>query len=413
MDSYLWDKVDEVSVESAKTLHNPDRPLPEYGVLIPIAAHQESARVYHSMREYAKQEGASDFAICLHINYPADQADNPQVEATVEAVKQAQTDFPQLDIRYIQTAYAESATIGQIRKDLWDPVAVLARAEGIYDHQDGEFIAINHDIDTESIGKHYIRNIQRYYQQDRLDQAKSYYPDLELEARATQVKHAYPFETHPNIAKVILWRDFTHRQAAPNGLYEEGMVIPMSMYAKAGGFLPEKQTYETESLTRSAIKGDKMYGIRGTAMDTSSRRYIDRLDERGYTGIWSDDTFGANDNCRDNERLPGDISFNRMEEIIFDDLDQGVSRILGNVPVDEWSKLGFDYMLQLGMSEDELSERVATILRPKIKLARAVLARITESSLLPSLVDESLVQVNTNEFVSSIKKNYSWLDSIK
>lgn len=409
IESYLWDKADELCVDSAESLHNPDKPLPNYGVLIPVAAHQESGRVYHSLSEYAKQEGADDFTVCLLFNYPADLEDSPQVEATMREFFRAQADFSQLDIRYLKSGYLEPVPIGQIRKDLWDPIAMLARTEGIYDQPDGEFIAINHDIDTESIGKHYIRNIQRYYEQARREEAETrYYPNGELEVRATQVKHAYPFETHPNIAKVILWQDFIYRRVAPNGLYEEGMVIPISRYAMAGGFLPDKQTYETHNLTRSAFRGGRLCGIAGTMMDTSPRRYIARLEEQGSTDIWSDQTFGNNDSCRDKDRLPGDISFDRMEYIIFNDLEKSLAQVIKGVDAKRWSELGVSYMMSREMSDEELTDNVSRIIQPKIKLARAVLARVTGSTILPDLVDMSAVADDVDQIAYGIKSIYGW-----
>lgn len=408
LDNYLWDKTDELALESAEILHNPNKPLPEYGVLIPVAAHQESKRIYKSMSEYAQQEGVEDFVICLNLNYPFENSDSREVEATRQAVEQAIIDFGQLDIRYIELSYAEDeTTIGRIRKDLWDAVALLARAEGIYDQPDGEFIAINHDIDTESIGKHYVRNIQRYYEREKSNLACSVYPDVELEVRATQVKHAYPFETHPNIAKVILWQDFTFRQAARGGMYEEGMVIPISSYAKAGGFLADKSTYETHGLTDSAIKNGKILGIAGTAMDTSARRYIARLDETGSSSIWSDDTFGNNDSCRDSSLLPSDISFERMEEIIFEDLDKNLVNVVDGITADEWNKLCVDYMLSGNMSDEELSSLVWNLIDPKLKLAKAVLARVSGSELLTSFVDRSVLTENVESIVASIKNRYN------
>lgn len=175
---------------------------------------------------------------------------------------------------------------------MWDAIIYVAHHDGIYDTPTSEFIAVNHDIDTEQIGRHYMRNIQRHYDQEQRQLDEYEMPEDVMQSRFTQVKHAYPFDTHPNIARVILWSDFICRSRFPGGCYEEGCVIPLSQYARNKGFDPEAKTYETERLVSSSE------GIMGTFMDTLPCRYIERLGKHGRDEIWTDDSFTATDKCR-------------------------------------------------------------------------------------------------------------------
>lgn len=318
--SYLQEKTEGSSCRIAEHIKNPERRLARTGVLIPIAAHQEAERILPAMAEYAGQDGANSFSIILLLNYPTG-ADQAHVDASLAAVQQAKHDYPQLDIRYATAAY-DAPVIGKIRKDLWDATAQVALTDGLYDTPTGEFIGINHDIDTESIGRHYIRNIQTHYHELAHTQAipvPGRRQNTVLPSRYTQVKHRYPFETHPNIARALLWTDLSHRQFFSGGGYEEGMVIPLSLYAEKGGFNPNKITHETEPFTPPDYQG-----ILGTPMETSPRRYISRLGEVGAGDIWTDDSFGATNECRDQTVNFRDITTTELEDYIFATLEDNL-----------------------------------------------------------------------------------------
>lgn len=406
LETYLWDAGDETSASIAEDFYNPDRPLNTSGVLIPVAAHQEADRIAHSMSEYAAQEGAKDFSVLLFLNYPFD-ADQQSVERCIEEVEKAKLTHPDLDIRYSVMSY-EKPIIGQVRKDLWDATMRVALADGLYNNFDGEFIGINHDIDTEKIGRHYIRNVQNHYRdlQNTLD-----FDELSedvLPPRFTQTKHAFPFDTHPNVARALLWADLTYRQLARNGCYEEGMVIPLSHYAQKGGFNSASATYETSNLAPK--QGE---GIPLTPMDTSPRRYIARVGE-GYSNIWSDETFTSTDDCRDPQKLPDDISKEKLEDTILEDLDDKLVYFCRSVPWERWQKLinqkklytryVVDYE-SYDLIDADLRAEVAEILRPRFKLARRVLETMIDSPTLADLIDDSVVDRFAHDVTKELQKH--------
>lgn len=407
LETYLWDYGNEVSIGIAEDFLDQQRPIANYGVLIPVAAHQEASRIEHAMGEYAAQEGADPFTIFLLLNYPYD-ADEAAVAQSFAAVKRARQTYPSLDIRVAQSSY-EVPIIGEVRKDLWDSVMRLALADGLYDRSGGEFIGINHDIDTERISPHYIRNIQRYYRQLQEQQAAKGLTEDPLPARFTQVKHAYPFATYPNIARAIFWSDFSTRQSYRNGIYEEGLVLPMSWYARRGGFNPRHASYETRGLAPESREG-----IPGTGMDTSSRRFIERLGEHGIQGIWSEGTFTSTDACRDPQRMAVDISTKRLEEIIFEHLEDDLQAFTCAVPAEQWRRtinlVSFHQMIKRldGQQADELLHaKVTEIVRPRLLLARRVLERVVQSPNLAELVDESLIAQHARVCAEELKQHYA------
>jgi len=383
LETYIFENVYQETVLDYAEDFITDKTIHPYGVLIPVAAHQEAGRIAKSMAEYAAQEDAEPTTIFLFLNYPSYTANYDDVNNCVEEVERAKSNHPELDIRYTIVGYPEPI-IGEIRKDLWDAVLYAALHDGIYDTPDGEFIGINHDIDTERISKHYLRNVQNYYKEAQAELNASGVPQDAMKSRFTRVKHAYDFERYPNVSRGALWGDFVYRQSYRNGSYEEGLVVPLTYYALAGGFDATARTLETRNL----IPPDKE-GIPGTSMDTSLRRYVSRFGGYGYENLWTDDSFTANDDCRVSE--PGqDITSYNLEENILDAYPEHMKLLLRRVPASTWNELVYDcWHPYLALSESinltELQQKIESIVRPQIKLAQSILSRVVD---LPELAEK-------------------------
>lgn len=292
----------------AQSIEKPGMPLASTLVLIPVAAHQEAGNIERSLRLYAEQTTGQPFSVILSLNGPASEASNPGVAATLEAVARAQQHYPHLDVRSALTFY-DDPTIGAIRRDLWNGALLQANREGAYaPTAQSEYLGISHDIDTLAMSPRYIERIQAYYavRQRRHDEVRL--PPLPHSPRSTLVKHA-PSPEHPEISRGIYWLDFTSRYSGV--AYEEGLVIPLSHYAKQGGFPASSRTHETSTLWNVSTYE---HHISGTTMETSPRRLVERL-RNGYHTVWAPNTFGADDVCR-NGATHDDITHEALEAII-------------------------------------------------------------------------------------------------
>lgn len=404
VETYVWDHADEISEGLAHDLYDRNRPLNYTAVLVPIAAHQEADNILPALAHYASQKEADPFTVCLFLNYPADRA--VAAEESEARVREAQSAYPGLDIRYAKMSYADKTPIGQIRKDLWDAVTRIALVEGVYDKPGQEIIGISHDIDTMSISSHYIRNIQNYYLDQQVLLTREEMIEEPMESRFTQVKHFYPFDTHPNLARAIFWQDFATRQIARNGVYEEGMAMPLSYYAKQGGFKADHVTHETRHLTPR-----RLLGIPGTGMETSPRRYIARLGEYGVQAIWTEDSFTANDDCRDPKKLPGDITYRQLEDSVLSTLDESVYFFANGVPYDKWDQIKMKALHDaLFRAYDpveyaqnlNLYNEVRDVLAPRIYLAKSVLERLGLADI-SQVIDEKTIHNLVYEYQGDVK----------
>lgn len=417
VETYLYDKCDDISIRIANDFLLPDKPIHSSGVLIPVAAHQEAGRIAHSMSEYATQEGADPFTIFLLLNVPSG-ADDVATAACISEVENAKFRHPNLDIRYSILEY-KVPVIGEIRKDLWDGAVCAALRDGIYDTPDGEFIGVNHDIDTDDIGRHYMRNIQHHYQKKQHQLSHAGLPEDLLQPQLTQVKHSYPFDTHPNIARAILWTDFKCRRASPNGSYEEGLVIPFTQYAHRKGFDREAKTYETKALLPASY-APRQRGIAGTPMNTSPRRYIERFAKHGYEKLWTDDSFTATDACR-RELLSPDITHDELESHIFLTLENDLESMCARIPMSQIQTLMFrrvDTLLGFSgrttIGSDELQLKMESLVRPHMRLAHAVLQRAIRSETLAAIANDEttiagLARKYTDNIESEAKKAFNEL----
>ncbi len=331
--SYL-DGLNEADADMAEhiagQLLQSGEPLTQTAVIIPVAAAQEANNVTHAISEYARQKPLEPFTLILGLNSPALSSDTDNVQATFAAVEQAKEDYPRMDIRSTYVEYGEPV-IGEVRRDLWNGVATASRATGNFDDAT-EIIGINHDIDLVWMATTSIASIQQYY---RRRDSRHIISPINYPV-GTRVKHAHSAD-HPNISRAVFWGDYVQRQAKHP--YEAGVVIPMSFYADQGGFDASAKTYEVGKLTRNKHVGRL---LPGTDTETSPRRYIDKMNDHGYD-IWSDDSFTAEDPCREDQDVP-DITRERQHEVVQGNLtyavaclidtadDKGVSAFLAENP---------------------------------------------------------------------------------
>lgn len=311
VDKYIYDKLSPESFTHAKEIYDKFGDIADTIVHIPVLATTDSSKIYHSLSQYAKQRNCDKFTVLLGINWP--QGEYPG-SLYADEIARAQNDFgDQLDVRHYTQEYADP-TIGEIRKDLWDTGLLLTRLNGIESAKNA--VGINHDIDTDYINPLYIANVQRHYRHEKAFRAES--REL-LEPARTNITHSYPFKSHPMTARGILWQDLKNRQLDGVSAYEAGLVVPMETYAVKGGFGKNSKISETSTL----IDGfGLLCGIRGTNMKTSPRRYIDRFPDQGFKKIWTDESFTAQDQCRDNGAVGADATFEQLETHIAETLKE-------------------------------------------------------------------------------------------
>ena len=208
-------------------------------------------------------------------------------------------------------------TIGTVRRDLWNAAFMLAYHENVFDEPSGDIIGINNDIDANRISPHYIARIQQAYKRRQARYNQIGTPNAPLPHSYTRVTHTV-LPSHPNVGKVTTWIDNTIFQNHAQVGYDAGLVIPFSQYAYTGGIAADKATYEMAPFTRRS----SATMITGAHMWTSPRRYIERVDDNGSNGIWTDESFTDDDDCR--TRLRPDISHERAEELIADRLEYDI-----------------------------------------------------------------------------------------
>jgi hypothetical protein len=290
----------------ADDLHKGTKELANTVVIIPVAAGQDADLIAHTVSEYSRQDSPDPFTLILGLNAPTSDKDSLQVQKTKNEAEQAKKSYPSVDIRSTFLTYDEPI-IGQIRRDLWNAITLASVENASFIKK--EVIGINHDIDLVRLSPDYIRRVQDHY--SRRD--SRHIVNAVSPAIGSMTNHAYS-QKHPNTSKAVYWNDFYFREM--NIAYEAGIIIPLSLYAKYGGFSGSARTHEVASFTNRVNQTPKL--LAGTFMDTSPRRYLARINEHGYD-IWSVDSFSANDECRDSVDFL-DISINRKIEIVRENL---------------------------------------------------------------------------------------------
>ena len=396
---YIVDDLQPMALETAQAMatdfKNEALPMARTAVLIPVAAHQESGYIFNTLQQYAEQNTTEPFTVFLYLNTPTDQNMNFGIVDTVAQVRRAQQAFPHLDVRKSIGEY-DKPVIGEIRDDLWNSVLLLAHHEGLLAGTDADVIGINNDIDTIRISPRYVENIQNYYhkKQRAYDGIKA--PHLPLPPRATKLKHAQPLD-HPNIGRAIAWVDASAYQIHKYNGYEAGVVLPFSWYTYSGGFDRNAQTYETSSV----IASDICPVIPNTLLETSPRRYLDRLGEHGLKGIWKNESFGADDACR-NPHEKEDISHGQLEDIIVEHLPADIEN--------RWFIPVLDVAFNMAYNPDTrnldmIQRAVEAKAARQLKLIDKYLRSVVGSSLLAEMVvaDYGLDYVRS-EFMTTVEQ---------
>lgn len=302
----------------ANDLRIESRPLERTAVMIPVAAHQESGTIENAMEQYASQRPLGPFSVVLFPNYPMG-SDRAAVDATMNEIAQAQQRHPHLDIRHPTPHEYEEPRIGTIRRDLWNAVMLLAHYEGRFDNPSGEVIGLNHDIDVVRMTPRYVARVQRAVVRMQIHYEALETPSVISRPHATMVKHAHDSK-RPNTAKATFWHDFTDWQRQPYVNYDAGMVLPMSYVAQKGSFVREASIGETYALR----DGKTFRAIRGTILETSPRRFAERLQAHELDEIWTDDSFDADNTYRVDDTLP-DISPLQLESKVINSLDSSMA----------------------------------------------------------------------------------------
>jgi hypothetical protein len=110
--------------------------------------------------------------------------------------------------------------------------------------------------------------------------------------------------------------------------FEAGLVLPFATYAVKGGFKKEAITHETSAFLPLTSLSYPV--IKGTVLETSIRRHLDRLPDYGYNGVWTKATFTAMDRCRTDETF-GDMSDYRLQEVVRESAPEFAQTVLSRL----------------------------------------------------------------------------------
>lgn len=406
---FIGDKMSQndrdTAANIAELFQDPNKPMADTAVLIPVAAHQDGRHIFNTMEQYANQRGCKPFTVFLHLNAPLDTAPLEDVEFAIAETERAKKAFPQLDIRHDIMYYGEEA-IGGIRRNLWNAAFLLAHHEG---KTDSDIIGMNHDIDTAYVSPHYVSRVQQYYDNKRQRAAQIGLQNFIARPTGTRVTHA-TLPGHPNVGKVTTWIDNSHFQDPKSFGYEAGLVIPFSYYSHQGGFRAHSKTHETSWV----YDFQNIPYLTGAHLYTSPRRYIDRLDEFGNNKIWTHDSFTHTDACRG--ELRKDITSDRAEELIHDRLYDDIMRQwLPRAMRPIYSSMEEKSIIQtLDQSERSDMVKAATeAVSSQLAKAERLLRRVIRSDLLADMVAEGFnIEKYCTEQVESMSNWYAWENSL-
>jgi hypothetical protein len=370
----------ESTNEVAASLRNDERPLASTVVLIPVAAHQEAHNIANAVAQYAHQDTDKPFSVLLHPNAPAD-SDWMAAYGTYLEIQKAAKEYPHLDLRWTAPEFYDNPKIGAIRRTLWNAALLLAHVEGAFDRPGDEVIGLNHDIDVVRMSPRYIRRVQR-----RRDAMQRQYDQLGIPETistpsSTFVKHAYDPKL-PNASKAAFWSDFVLYQTRPKVGYEGGLVVPFSRYAKVGGIAADAVIYETKAFTDGRVP----HLIPGTVLETSPRRYAQRLQEtNSLDRIWTEKSFGADDVCRSPNQL-SDITRHQLEAAVRSTLHGSIDYFFYNPTIQYTKKYDLETRLAPGGKDSLLNEFTQALERKK-KLAMTVLTRVMDMPVFADIID--------------------------
>lgn len=347
-------------------------------VLIPIAAHQEARNIANAIDQYAGQTNLErPFSILLHPNIPA-EIPMALGQDTMHEIDKAKDRHPELDIRSTELTQYHDANIGTIRRSLWNAALLMARFDEML-LDDHDVTGLNHDIDVMKLGHHYIGNVQRVMDRvyaNNLVANRLGYRKAINGVFSTKVKHGYD-PNLPNASMAAFWYDFSYYQMRKYCAYDAGLVIPFSQYAKTGGILAGKETYEMQKLqeVRNML-------IPRTVLETSPRRYAERLKvEQDFGKIWAAG-FSENDPCRE----PGltDITREQLRQTIDVSIYQTLEHFSDSVTMKAVEDYNYDMDHGIEYNPDFYQAEISKNMEYKIHLAETVLRRVVK---LPDMAD--------------------------
>lgn len=348
----------ENASQMAAEIKKPELPLARTIVLIPVAAHQEAHNISNAVDQYAKQVVDEPFSVILFPNAPFEE--QGASEKTMHEISQASLRHPELDLRWHDVEFHEEAVIGDIRRRLWNAALLLSYTEGAFENEaELDVLGLNHDIDVVSMSPRYLQRVRDHYtaRQRRLSHHGITVTDLPV--RSTEMSQAY--DTHcPNSSQATFWSDFSLRQRKVS--YEASLVIPFSRYVQAEGFSADARTYET---------GRVAAGL--------------------GTSLWSEDSFGDRDECR-NPGSGRDITQARKEDVIFETLeDQAMPLIFDRAYSSAVEKeFAAEHALRSStMTTDERRAALAKDLQARKNLAVHVLRRFVDAPTIASIVEDT------------------------
>ncbi len=405
VEDYLTQYGSPIARELAGDFKDDRQPLANTIVAIPVAAHQDSGLIHDALRQYANQQDNDPFSICLLLNAPDNAAPDSWDNAASQTRRTA-LHYPNLDIRITSVSYPDP-TIGAVRKDLWDAIAYRALEDGAYEQSGHDDIVLNNDIDVDSMSPHYIHHIQHHYEQKDGDKAKAISP-----LGSTALRHALPFRTHPNTAGGILWADLVQlrrQRAGTSGGFEAGLAVPLATYAQMGGFQAERSLGESFTLVNGRQGQNNVDFIPGSWLHTSPRRYIDRFPEHGFADIWTADSFGATDRCRDTTTHPSDATEDQRNHHIRSSFP-GVQQAFEELTNETLYRSNKKFFRHNGQRRDtpEVNERYLSMLGESFMLCTKALRRLIKSD---PLADEFALYYNAKAVqlrTSSPYRRHHW-----
>lgn len=414
LEKYLQAFGEEPAQQVADEFSIEGNPMSHTAVIIPVAINQDGALIESAMAQYAAQRDCDPFTIFLLLNCPEDKVYDPgTVSGMIDVEKARQKYRDQLDIRVAHMAYIEPR-IGKIRKDLWDGVTTLAMRDNLYNTPSSDVLGINHDIDTEYMSPRYIASIQDHYRTAQDMMTTCGFADSPLQPVYTQTSHSYPSVTHPNTAKGVFWIDMAYHQSfrSQGGGYEAGMVIPLSMYARRGGFDPGSVTHETGKLM-PMINDRAPMQLPRTILKTSPRRYVERFPTEGYGRIWTKDTFGPSDACRDQDTMIGsrDSTIEELNQHIRQELDRHldlfVDRAVGraSLRLSHHTNTASEEHLNTMMTEAD------KVLNQEIERQRRLAAHVLEHTLGLLKLSREIYSIDLGAVTSELLSTYK--DSLR
>lgn len=180
-------------------------------------------------------------------------------------------------------------------------------------------------------------------------------------------------------------------------------MAPFSYYAKKRGFDKGAIIHET---MRFAPESNA--GIAHTGMDTSPRRYIDRIRRYKRADIWTIDSFGCDDTCRGQDLIAADISHTEMVEWILESLNGDLEMFCTDA-YRKWQINAISAMVRSAnglevFDKRKLADDLRNSFAARLRLARHILENIVQSPRLAGMVNDSALDRLTNKATSAIQE---------